>query len=97
MSFTEPSRWSLKWDHHPTKHIFFEMDHNGDKPFMKVWGTGFQGLDDPPPEVFVPNTSMGDWKMPLNDENASFVLGHQFAREVWGRLVEMGWIEIDVP
>lgn len=88
-------QWSLKWDHHPTKRLFFEKDYSGGKPFMKVWGTGFQGLDDPPPEAFVPNTSLGDWRIPLNNENSSYVIGLDYARELWGRMTDMGWIPID--
>lgn len=88
---TASERWCLKWDRHPTKRIYFEMDHSGGKPFMKVWGAGFQGLDDPPPEVFVPNTTVGDWRIPLNNEYSSYIIGHEFAREIWARLVDMGW------
>jgi len=50
-------------------------------------------LDDPPPKLHVPNTSMGDWEVDLNNEETSYSIGIDFARELWGRMIEAGWAQ----
>ena len=88
--------WCLRWDHHPTKRVYFAKWHDaGEKMHIRVWGTGFQGLDDPPPKVVITNTSIGDWTLDLNNEDSSYIIRPDYARELWARLIEMGWQQID--
>jgi len=93
--YTDIGPWVLRWDHHPTKKVLFEKDFSGGKPFIKISGTGFQGLDDPPPRLFIPHTSLGDWSIDLNNDDSCYLIGIEFAREVWHRMLGMGWIQID--
>ena len=87
MNDTTTGQWILRWDKHPTKTIIFTMNH----PQVLVWGTGFQGLDDPPPKAVVHNTSKGTWTLDLDNENASTSLGIEYAREIWNALLDLGW------
>ena len=93
MSNDQENLWVLRWDRHPTKRVYFQKEYSGGNPHIKMWGVGFQGLDDPPPKLHVPNTSMGDWEVDLNNEETSYSIGIDFARELWGRMIEAGWTQ----
>ncbi len=94
--YTDTGPWFLRWDRHPTKKVSFEKEFSARRcAFIKIHGTGFQGLDDPPPRLEIPHTSLGDWSVDLNNEDVCYIIGIEFAREIWQRMLDMGWIQID--
>ena len=90
---TNDINWVLRWDHHPTKSVYFTKKYSGGNPHILMWGVGFQGLDDPPPKLQIPNTSLGNWEVDLNNVDSSYIIGIDFAREIWNRMIDAGWTQ----
>ena len=82
---TNDINWVLRWDHHPTKSVYFTKKYSGGNPHILMWGVGFQGLDDPPPKLQIPNTSLGNWEVDLNNEDSSYIIGIDFDSLTAGR------------